>query len=153
MNLLRFAITHFLAGSLLASATLAQNTTDPAVPPVVIDKGPVGISSRDGISISGADVLVTRNGVTEKLTKEMALSNGTRVGMGGTVTAADGTRFILRDTQLLTFDGKLVDPAKPNASAAPAAAGQAQTTTATTAPAKAAPAAEAPQKPADNAAK
>ena len=69
----------------------------------------VGIAANDGISISGADALITRNGVSEKLTKEMRLANGTRVKPNGRVTNPDGAEFSLKTDQVLTFDGVVRD--------------------------------------------
>ncbi len=98
-----------LAANILTSGLVAQ---EPAVanpvPQAPAKKDDVGISSRDGISISGVDVLVTRNGRTEKLTKEMVLDNGFRVRLDGTVVAKDGGVVTLRPTQTLTFDGRFV---------------------------------------------
>ncbi|HEX8311797.1 MAG TPA: DUF6799 domain-containing protein [Chthoniobacteraceae bacterium] len=84
----------------------------------------VGISARDGITLSGTAVLVTRNGVSETLQKEIALENGTRVAPDGKVTPQGGGTFTLRPTQILMFDGRLVN-----------ASGGSGTTGATTAPA------------------
>src|SRR5687768_12157412 len=65
----------------------------------------VGVSSRDGITISGASVLVTRNGATETLNKELEFSNGLRVFPDGTILTRDGGKLSLRPTQVLTFEG------------------------------------------------
>lgn len=94
----------FLSENLLAQDPAAKN---PA--PQAAAKNEVGIASRDGITVSGTDVLVTRNGRTEKLAKELTLPNGLRVNMDGTLVAKDGSVVTLRSTQLLTFEGRVVD--------------------------------------------
>jgi hypothetical protein len=93
----------------------------------------VGISSRDGIVLSGTAVLVTRNGVSETLQKEIVLDNGTRVAPNGTVTPQGGAGFTLRPTQILMFDGRLVNATTGSAGATGTGVGTATTTTATTA--------------------
>jgi hypothetical protein len=65
----------------------------------------VGISSVDGVCVSSGAALVTRNGVTERLSKEVKLANGARVQPDGTVILLDGTQFTLKVDQVLTFDG------------------------------------------------
>ncbi|MEI9892733.1 MAG: DUF6799 domain-containing protein [Chthoniobacter sp.] len=66
-----------------------------------------GVSSRDGISISGTDVFITRNGATEKVTSEIRLSNGIVVRQDGTVVMSDGKKITLRSDQVLSLDGVL----------------------------------------------
>ncbi|HEV7868933.1 MAG TPA: DUF6799 domain-containing protein [Chthoniobacteraceae bacterium] len=89
------------------TATPTQpTTTSPAADPAV---GDVGLSARDGITMSGADAFITRNGVTEKLAKEVVLDGGVRVQPNGTVTMKDKTKITLRANQLLTLDGRLVE--------------------------------------------
>jgi hypothetical protein len=81
----------------------------------------VGISANDGISVSGKEALVTRNGVSERLTKELRLNNGTRVKPDGSVTLPDGTQITLKVDQVLTFDGVVRDvPAQVNPTPGPA---------------------------------
>jgi hypothetical protein len=70
----------------------------------------VGISSIDGITVSGADTFITRNGVTEKVTKKFQLSkSGVVVNPDGSFTSKDGKSLILRENQVLGFDGVLRD--------------------------------------------
>ena len=89
------------------SGSGATGTTTTGVVPIPPAGKDVGISARDGIVISGTDVLVTRNGVTEKLTKELGFTNGVRIRPDGTVVKADGSKVTMRPGQLLTFDGEL----------------------------------------------
>ena len=75
----------------------------------------IGISARDGITVSGADVMVTRNGRTEKLEAPLKLDGGTIINPDGTVKLSDGRKITLRAEQRLTFDGRLLEsPVQPN---------------------------------------
>lgn len=74
-----------------------------------------GVSARDGITVSGADVFVTRNGNTEKVTSDMRLSNGVIVHPNGTVLLANGKKITLRAEQVLDFHGVVHEvPVRPN---------------------------------------
>ncbi len=119
MNTLYTSVSGIFIAGLLAGSAVAQITV-PAIPvkplaPAVPDTGAVGLGARDGITLSGSDVLITRNGVIEKMTKVTKLPNGLVVGMDGTVTTAEGTKFPLRQTQLVTFDGTIIDLEKGGA--------------------------------------
>jgi len=87
----------------------AQGAASPRVEGDPLERGAgagcLGVSSRDGITISGGDVLVTRNGRIEKLMKEVVLPNGLIVKPDGTVTNKDGGVATLRPTQVLSFEG------------------------------------------------
>lgn len=98
-----------LAISVLTERLVAEepSATNPAAPSAA--KSEVGVSSRDGITTSGADVLMTRNGRTEKVTKELVLPNGLRVKTDGTVILNDGSEITLRASQLLTFEGRILN--------------------------------------------
>lgn len=79
---------------------------EPEIIPSRDTAGPdVGISSRDGITYSVPDVLVTRNGVTQRLTSQLRLANGTRVLPNGTVILPDGGRVMIKPEQVLSFSG------------------------------------------------
>lgn len=101
-----------LTASLLPISSFAQAPSKTVV--IRPDSAPtrnsdVGISSQDGIALSGADVLVTRNGLTVKLTKEVELPNGLRVQPDGAVFTRDGSKVTLRPLQILTFDGRFLN--------------------------------------------
>jgi len=93
-----------------SQSLVAQQAPAIDLAPKINPNAEVGVSSRDGISVSGADVLVTRNGRTEKLMKEIVLSNGFRVRPDGTVMVKEGGVMTLRPSQVLTFEGELIDP-------------------------------------------
>lgn len=106
-----------MAPSVLLFAQVPERSPAPAE--VVAEKGEeVGISATDGISVSGKDTLVTRNGVSERLTKGMELANGTRVQPDGSITLPDGSKITLKGNQVLTFAGVVRDvPPRENATA------------------------------------
>lgn len=86
----------------------------------------VGLSAQDGISMSGLDVLVTRNGVSQKLNREMQLDSGLKVEPDGTMIGTDGSKMLLKPDQILTFNGNLMNspvlgnpPPTPGAAALP----------------------------------
>jgi len=81
----------------------------PVYPPGATKDPVVGISSRDGITVSGADVFIARNGVMEKITKQIRLTAGVVVNPDGTFTTKDGQKVTLRENQILGFDGVLRD--------------------------------------------
>lgn len=104
-------------------AALTPQGTAPVTsggPPITNHGRDVGIAAADGVSVSGADTLVTRNGVTQRLDKELKLTNGARVQPDGSVILADGQKISLRADQVLTFEGALVEPV-PRPNAAPTA--------------------------------
>ena len=122
----------FVVIGLVAANGFAQapSTVTPAAAP----DAAVGISSRDGITISGSDVLVTRNGLTEKLREEITLPNGMRVLPNGSIITRNGGTATLRPTQILTFDGRFMD-APVRETASPTTTTTTTTTTNTGAPA------------------
>jgi hypothetical protein len=74
-----------------------------------------GVSARDGITVSGGDVFITRNGATEKITSDLRLSNGIIVHPDGTVLMGNGRKITLRAEQVLDLRGVLHEaPVRPN---------------------------------------
>jgi hypothetical protein len=69
----------------------------------------LGGSARDGFTLRGAEVVMTRSGVTTKVDHDIALPNGLRVKANGSVVLRDGSTTALRPNQLLTFDGNFQD--------------------------------------------
>lgn len=78
--------------------SLAQGTVPGEVPGGTV-------SARDGFTKSGTSVLLTRNGVSQKVDKEILLENGLRVQGDGSVTLPSGEKASLRNNQLLTMSG------------------------------------------------
>lgn len=81
----------------------------------------IGLSARDGVSVSSGEARVTRNGVTQRLTQGIKLTNGTRVEPNGTVTLTNGQQITLRADQVLTFDGAVINAPPLPQNVAPAA--------------------------------
>jgi hypothetical protein len=119
-------------GAQTSTTTTTAATTEVSTDAVKPTGDDVGISARDGITLSGTAVLVTRNGVSETLQKEIVLDNGTRVAPNGTITPNEGGGFSLRPTQILMFDGRLINA--PVGSGTPASTPAATTSTAVSAP-------------------
>src|SRR5437879_6354880 len=69
----------------------------------------LGGSARDGFTLRGTEVVMTRNGVTTKLEHAVVLPNGLRIQANGNVTLRDGSTTALRANQLLTFEGAFQD--------------------------------------------
>ena len=90
--------------------------TIPTVPDVSrANRKEIGLSARDGITVSGTDVLITRNGVTDKVTTDLKMPNGALVRPNGRVTLANGEHITLRPDQLLDLNGVLREsPVVPN---------------------------------------
>jgi hypothetical protein len=75
-------------------------------------KPDVGLSGRDGITGSGSNAFITRNGITQQVTSDLRLESGIRVQPNGTITLANGTRVNLKPGQRLSFDGVLDETLK-----------------------------------------
>jgi len=71
----------------------------------------VGASARDGFTLRGTQVVMTRNGVTTKVEREFLLPNGMHVQANGSITSPGGGSTTLRPNQLLTFDGAIQEVA------------------------------------------
>lgn len=69
----------------------------------------VGASIRDGFTLRGTELIMTRNGVTTKVDRDWVLSGGARVHANGNITMADGSTTSLRPNQILTFAGEIED--------------------------------------------
>jgi hypothetical protein len=111
MNAITKPLFALFASSALISGALAEDLV--INPPAAAQDSVVGIAARDGISVSDIGTLVTRNGVTQKVDKEIKLGNGSVVREDGTIFNATGERLIIRPGQVLTFDGTLINPDAP----------------------------------------
>ncbi|EDY19087.1 hypothetical protein CfE428DRAFT_3264 [Chthoniobacter flavus Ellin428] len=98
----------------------------------------VGVARRDGITVSGGEAYVTRNGVTKKLVKDLKLPSGVTIQTDGDIVLATGGHASLQADQLLTLDGRITDiPKDPNVNPAPPVTSTATATTAAPATANA----------------
>ena len=117
-----------IAACILCSAVAAEPGVT-ANPNKAGDGVQVGVAKRDGVTVSGGEAYVTRNGATEKLSKDLILPSGVVAQPDGTILLKDGTKATLRANQMLNFEGKVMElPADPNENpggrvAPPAAAG------------------------------
>jgi hypothetical protein len=111
MKMLQFALAVATSG-ILAAGAFSQTPvprSGPAGPPTSQE---IGIAN--GIIMWGNDVIVTRNGVTERLLTKLQLPNGLLVEATGAITTMNGARVTLHPGQLLTFEGRLVNvPIRP----------------------------------------
>ena len=107
---------------MMEDTAVTRSGVAPVFPAGASKDAVVGISSRDGISVSGADTLITRNGVMEKVTKSFQLSGGLVVNPDGSFTSKDGKSLTLRENQVLGFDGVLRDATVRESVPAPAPA-------------------------------
>lgn len=90
----------------------------------------VGVARRDGITVSGGEAYVTRNGVTKKVVKDLKLPSGVIIQPNGGILFATGAHASLQADQLLTLDGRIIDiPSSPNVNPAPVAPAASQTAT------------------------
>jgi len=94
-------------------------------PPIAAVARESGVSNRDGITISGAEAFITRNGVTQKLIADVRLPNGVIAKPDGTIVLANGEKVSLRPDQVLDLQGVLrnapVAPPPPGGGIAPSA--------------------------------
>lgn len=105
------------AVSVATSVAAADLETTPVTrsPAAAGDGVAVGIARRDGVTVSGSEAFVTRNGVTEKLVKELRLPSGVIVRPDGSVVLSNHAETSLQADQLLTFDGHILNiPNDPN---------------------------------------
>lgn len=109
-------ITSSLVLSLGASVLLAADDSSSTAPSKKEDRRiekvvgeEVGRSAREGITVSGDQAFVTRNGKTEELMEPLLLDDGTRVLPDGTITTAAGKKVTLKQEQVLRFNGKILE--------------------------------------------
>ncbi|MDR3402349.1 MAG: hypothetical protein P4L99_07605 [Chthoniobacter sp.] len=109
--LVSFSVVGFFAASVAETPTEvnANNAT----------RTQVGASARDGFTLRGAEVVMTRGGVTTKVEREFVLPNGMHVQANGSITTPGGGSTALRPNQLLTFDGAIQEVALTSEGVAP----------------------------------
>lgn len=100
------ALTSFLAAGLL---TMAIADTPEQINSANATRTQPGASVRDGFTLRGTELVMTRNGVTSKVDRDWVLSNGARIHANGNITMADGSTTSLRANQILTFAGDIAD--------------------------------------------
>jgi uncharacterized protein YlzI (FlbEa/FlbD family) len=110
------AISLFMSGTALCQVTADADTINNA-------RKMSGSSARDGFTRYNADTLLTRNGVTEKVTREVILQNGLRVAPDGSAVLPNGSKIALRNNQILTLDGAVEDTPISQSGVAPMPSG------------------------------
>jgi hypothetical protein len=98
---------------LLGSVTAHAQTKAPARKPVAPKPRMVsnGATMKDGVTIKEGKVLVTQQGLTNSLTQEMTLTNGTKISPTGAVTMANGSTVTLQEGDMLSLSGRLTTAA------------------------------------------
>jgi len=100
------ALTSIIAAGLI---TTAMADTPEQINNANATRTQVGASARDGFTLRGTELIMTRSGVTTKVDRDWVLSGGVRVHANGNITMADGSTTSLRPNQILTFDGAIDD--------------------------------------------
>lgn len=96
---------------------LAAQNSDPRV------ISSTAVSPRDGFTRSGTGILFTRDGVPQKVQREVVLENGLRVRPDGAVTLPSGAKTVLGNNQLLTPLGAIEEVALTPQGLAPVTTG------------------------------
>lgn len=95
----------FVLGSL---ATQAQTKLPPRKPvqprAKLVSKGP---SIKDGVLMKDGKLLMTQSGITNPVTQEAALVNGTKIRPDGTVTMTNGTTATLKEGDYMSLSGRM----------------------------------------------
>jgi hypothetical protein len=100
------ALTSIVAVGLI---TAAMADTPEQINALNATRTQVGATARDGFTLRGTELILTRDGVTTKVDRDWVLSGGVRVHANGNITMADGSTTSLRPNQILTFDGEIED--------------------------------------------
>lgn len=105
-----FALALLLGlGSIAAQAQTKIPPRKPVQPKAKVVS--TGISIKDGVTMKDGKLLMTQSGITNPVTQEAALVNGTKISPDGTVTMADGTTATLKEGDYLSLSGRLTTAA------------------------------------------
>jgi hypothetical protein len=67
----------------------------------------------DGVMMKGGKMMTMQDGkTTGAMTKEMTMSNGTKVMTDGSVMMKDGEKMQMKDGQMIDMSGKMMDHGK-----------------------------------------
>ncbi|OUJ76124.1 DUF6799 domain-containing protein [Hymenobacter crusticola] len=106
------ASSFFLLLILGSTTTYAQTK---AAPRKAVEPKPRMVSNgatmKDGVTMKEGKVLVTQQGLTNTLTQEMTLTNGTKISPAGSVTMANGSSATLQEGDMLSLSGRLTTAA------------------------------------------
>jgi len=70
-------------------------------------------SHTDGVMMQNGKVMQMKNGQTTTLSKEVTLSNGTKITTDGTCIKKDGSKMMLKEGQHMDMSGNMI-PMKTN---------------------------------------
>ncbi|MDF7812562.1 DUF6799 domain-containing protein [Hymenobacter sp. YC55] len=105
-----FALALLLGlGSVAAQAQTKIPPRKPVQPKAKVVS--TGASIKDGVTMKDGKLLMTQSGITNPVTQEAALVNGTKIKPDGTVTMADGTTATLKEGDYLSLSGRLTTAA------------------------------------------
>ena len=66
-----------------------------------------GATMKDGVMMKDGKVLLTQQGLTNPLTQDLTLTNGTKVSPTGSVTLASGTTTTLKEGDMMSLSGRI----------------------------------------------
>jgi len=67
----------------------------------------------DGVMMKDAKMMMMKDGkAAEPMSKEMTMSDGTKVKPDGSIMMKDGKMMKMKDGQMMTMDGKMMDSGK-----------------------------------------
>ena len=105
-----FALALLLGlGSMAAQAQTKIPPRKPVQPKAKVVS--TGASIKDGVTVKDGKLLMTQSGITNPVTQEAALVNGTKIKPDGTITMADGTTATLKEGDYLSLSGRLTTAA------------------------------------------
>jgi hypothetical protein len=101
-----FALALLLSvGSMAAQAQTKLPPRKPVQPRAkVVAKG---ATLKDGVMMKEGKVLLTQQGLTNPITQETSLVNGTKIQPDGTVTMTNGTSVMMKEGDYMSLTGRL----------------------------------------------
>ena len=110
---MKSSLAHTLLLLALSSVAVQAQTKVPPRKPAAPKPRMVsnGATMKDGITMKEGKVLLTQQGLTNPLTQEMALTNGTKISPTGNVTMANGSTVTLKEGDMLSLSGRLTTAA------------------------------------------
>lgn len=66
-----------------------------------------GTTLKDGVMMKEGKLLLTQQGLTNPITQETSLVNGTKILPDGTVTMTDGSSAVLQEGDYMSLSGRL----------------------------------------------
>lgn len=70
-----------------------------------------GVAVKDGVTVKEGKLLMTQSGITNAVTQETSLVNGTKIKPDATVTMPDGTSVTLKEGDYMSLTGRLTTAA------------------------------------------